>query len=130
VAIAPLPSAPGIVEGVINAHGTLVPVLDIRQRFGLRRAPLTVDQHLVLAWAGRRLVALRVDRALELMAVEDCDIEPADRIAPGAEQVAGIARLADGLLVIQDLEQFLSLEEGERLDAAIPRAPASQDGGH
>ena len=119
VAIAALPKAPPVVEGVINFRGTLVPVLDIRQRFGLRPVPLAPEQHLIIAHAGNRLVALRVDRALDLVVVDEDSIESPVRVAPGTEYVAGIAKLADGLLVIHDLERFLSFEEAGQVDAAI-----------
>lgn len=119
VAIAALPKAPPIVEGVINLRGTLVPVLDVRQRFTLPPALLAPEQHLIIGQTGDRLVALRVDRAVDLVVVDQDDIESAGRVAPGTEYVAGIAKLADGLLVIHDLERFLSFEEAGQVDAAV-----------
>ncbi len=123
VAISRLPKAPPILEGVVNVRGAVVPVLDIRQRFGLPSRPVDPDQHLILAHAGPRLVALRVDRATELVSVDRAAIESPSRSTPGAEYVAGIAKLPDGLLVIHELERFLSLDEAERLDAALAVAP-------
>jgi purine-binding chemotaxis protein CheW len=119
VAISALPKAPQIIEGVINVRGTLVPVLDVRRRFGVPARPVTPDQHLAIARAGARTVALRVDRALDLVEVDESVIAAADRVAPGAEYVAGIARLPDGLLVIHDLEGFLGLDEAAGVDAAV-----------
>ena len=119
VAVAPLPRAPPIVEGVINVRGTLVPVLDIRLRFGMSPHPPTLDQHLIIANSGARLVALRVDRALELVEVEESAIESAASLTPGAEYVTGIVRLSDGVLVIHDLERFLSLDEAREVDGAV-----------
>jgi purine-binding chemotaxis protein CheW len=124
VAAAVLPGAPAIVEGVVNVRGTLVPVVDLRGRFGLPPAALDPAQHLIVARAGPRLIALRVDRALELVRVPDDAIEPIEHVAPGTRLVSGLARVSDGVLVIQDLERFLSLDEGERLDAALSAAPA------
>src|SRR5437870_13646015 len=63
VAIVPLPRAPAIIEGIINIRGTVVPVLDLRTRFRLPAKPVEPADHLVVAWAGERLVAVRVDRA-------------------------------------------------------------------
>lgn len=119
VAIAPLPKAPAIVEGVINIRGRIVPVLDIRSRFGLAPKPLHPDQHFIIAQAGARLVALRVDRAAELLSVSADAIELPGQSTPGVEYVAGIARLPDGLVVIHDLDAFLSLDEGWAVDAAM-----------
>jgi len=124
VASAPLPGAPEMVEGVINARGSIVPVLDVRARLGLPAAEVDPDQHLILARAGPRVVALRVDRAMALLTIPAGAIEPIERVAPGTRLVAGVARLPDGVLVIHDLERFLSLDEGARLDAALAAEPA------
>jgi purine-binding chemotaxis protein CheW len=122
VAAQPLPGAPPIVEGVINVRGALVPVLDIRTRFACPPAAVDPDQHLIVARAGARQVALRVDRALDLVAVAESAIEPAEAVAPGARYVGGLARLPDGVLVIHDLERFLALDEGVQLDTALVAA--------
>ncbi|HWA16570.1 MAG TPA: chemotaxis protein CheW [Gemmatimonadales bacterium] len=122
VSMAPLPKAPPIIEGVINVRGTLVPVLDIRQRFGLPAVPLSASDHLILAAAGLRIVAIRVDQATGLVTVPEEDIDSAEARVPGAELVAGIARLPDGALVIHDLERFLSLDEGNATTAALAEA--------
>ena len=61
--VTPLPRAPAVVEGVVNLRGTVVPVLDIRARFRLPPKPMQHTDHFVVAAAGERLVALRVDRA-------------------------------------------------------------------
>jgi len=127
VAIATLPSAPEVVEGVINYRGRVVPVLDIRSRFGLPPRSLHPDQHFVVAEAGPRLVALRVDRAFDLLDVPLDDIESAERVAPGSPHIEGVARRPEGLVVIHDLERFLSLDEGPRLDAAVRALGGSID---
>jgi purine-binding chemotaxis protein CheW len=124
VAISPLPKSPPIVEGIINYRGTLVPVLDIRQRFGLAPLPLAPEQHFLIVLTDSRPVALRVDRALDLVSIEESLIQPVDPIAPGSEYVAGLAKLPDGLLIIHDLERFLSLQESHHLQAAILEAGA------
>ncbi|MBI2616129.1 MAG: purine-binding chemotaxis protein CheW [Gemmatimonadetes bacterium] len=129
VAIAALPSAPSVVEGVINFRGRIVPVADPRRRFGMPEVPLHPDQHFIVASAGPRLVALRVDRATELVTISREAIERAADVVPAAPYVAGVARLPDGLLVIHDLERFLSLDETARLDLALQGAAGSAPGG-
>ncbi len=119
VAMARLPDAPPLVEGIVNLRGRVVPVLDLRARFGL--APKTIDlsDHLVIARAGVRLVAIRVDHARALVEVGPGDVEAA---ASTGNAVAGVAKLSDGLVLIHDLVTFLSAAEGERLDAAVDAA--------
>lgn len=118
-AVARVPGAPSLVDGVLNLRGTIVPVLDVRQRFGLEPCPLEPDQHFIVAQAGPRLVALRVDRVTDLVEVDAAVIEAASRSTPAADYVAGIATLPDGVLVIADLARFLSLDEAEQLDTAL-----------
>jgi purine-binding chemotaxis protein CheW len=119
VAISALPAAPPVMEGIVNYRGRVVPVLDIRARFGLPPEPLRPEQHFIVAEAGPRLVALRVDRAVELLDVPEGALEAASGAAPGARFTEGFVLLPDGLVVIHDLERFLSLDEGEQVDAAI-----------
>ncbi|MBI4538709.1 MAG: chemotaxis protein CheW [Gemmatimonadetes bacterium] len=119
VAVAALPKAPAIVEGVVNVRGALVPVLDIRTRFSLPSRAVWPDQHFIVASAGARVVALRVDRALDVVSVPAEALESASRVVPGIEYVVGLARLPDGVLVIHDLESFLALEEARQLDSAL-----------
>ncbi|MCA1828651.1 MAG: chemotaxis protein CheW [Myxococcales bacterium] len=123
VATTALPRAPAIVEGVVNLRGTLVPVLDIRARLGFPPEPLDVSNHLVFARLPRKsgraqTVAIRVDRALDLVRVAGEQIEDPRPIV-GAVQAAGVAKLADGLVVIHDLRTFLSFEDAQQLDQAL-----------
>jgi purine-binding chemotaxis protein CheW len=116
VTILQLPGAPPIVEGVIDVRGQVVPVLDARARLGLPPRALAHTDHLVLAWAGARAVALRVDRALELVRVEADAVE---RLADRGH-VAGVVKLPDGLVLIQDLDALLSAGEEAAIDRALP----------
>ncbi len=119
VTITPLPRAPAVIEGIVDVRGRVVPVLDIRARFRLpARGPEHTD-HLVVASAGDRLLALRADRAIGLVRLDPRDVEDAGRVVPAAEYVAGIARLPDGLVLIHDLRTFLSRAETEVLDESL-----------
>ncbi|HEX4384900.1 MAG TPA: chemotaxis protein CheW [Myxococcales bacterium] len=132
VAMTVLPRGPPLVEGVIDLRGKLVPVLDIRARLGLRAHSLALSDQFVIVRvsrggtgqeAGSRVVAIRVDRALELVPVPMSMLEDPRTVA-GAAEVAGAAKLPDGLLLIHDLRRFLSLEEELRLDRALEGSPA------
>jgi purine-binding chemotaxis protein CheW len=130
VAVARLPRCPAIVEGAINVRGRLVPVLDVRSRFGLPAEPLAPSNHFVLVRLGGaqaggievHVAAIRVDRALDLVSVRRDRIDDARSAVPGVEFVGGIAKLDDGLVVIYDLETFLSTDESRELGAALSRA--------
>jgi purine-binding chemotaxis protein CheW len=130
VTVVPLPRAPAVIEGVINLRGKVVPVLDIRSRFRLPAKPLEYTDHLVVAWAGERLVALRVDRATALVRLDASEVEDAKGLVPGAEYVAWVAKLPDDLVLIHDLRTFLSRAEAVTLEEVLPAAePPGNEGG-
>ena len=114
VEITPLPHAPDSVVGMINFQGQLVPVFNLRRRFGLPDRELQLDDQIILAWTARRLVALVVDGAGGV--VEG----PAGE--PGTADRAGTVKLPEGLMVIHDLDTFLSPDEEQTLEAALAAA--------
>src|SRR5690625_3025021 len=97
VAITRLPGAPKIVEGAVDVRGRVIPVLDLRARFGLPAADLSPDEHMILARAGGRMVAIRVDRATRLERVDAEQVEEPARITQPLRHIAGVATLTDGL---------------------------------
>lgn len=119
VAVTALPSAPAVVAGVINLRGDPTPVVDLRARFALPPMPVSTEHHLVIARCGPRKVAFHVDRVIDLISVADSALHPATVVGPGAEHVAGFVTLPDGLIVIHDLERFLTVGEAAALDAAM-----------
>jgi purine-binding chemotaxis protein CheW len=119
VTITTLPNAPVVVEGIINVRGAVVAVLDLRRRFELPARPLDPSEYFVLARAGDRDVALRVDRATELVSLDPADIDQAEQVLSRSRYVAGVAKLRDGLVLIHDLETFLSAAEAATVDQAL-----------
>lgn len=128
VAVTPLPGAPPIVEGIIDIRGELVPVFDLRRRIGLPRKPVATSDHFIVTQAGGRLATLWVDRALTLLELPAEGADPAPEVPSRAEYVAAVVKLADGLVIIQDLLRFLSPSEEATLDGSLhdfasPKAP-------
>ncbi|HEV3261613.1 MAG TPA: chemotaxis protein CheW [Gemmataceae bacterium] len=129
VSLTPLAGAPAMVEGVINLRGQITPVLDIRARFHLPAKTVEPGDHLVVARLGDRRLALRVDRALELLRLGPADIANAEGVLPGVDYVAQVAKLPDGLALIHDLRTFLSAEESGALRRALAQVrPAAEEG--
>jgi purine-binding chemotaxis protein CheW len=121
VEMQPLPQAPAVVVGMINVRGELMPVLDLRRRFGLQTKDLSPDDHFIVADCGGNRVALHVDRAVELLSIQELPIEPLrqDSASPYA---AGALAVEDGVLVIYDLSKFLSATEAATLQLAMRSA--------
>lgn len=120
--VSPLPRAPSAIQGVINLRGTLVPVFDIRARFGLRSRPLKPNDTLIVLQSEGRAQAIGVELVSSIASVSRGSIEQC-RLATGvAEHVAGVVKLEDGNIIIYDLARFLTDTERADLDAALGEA--------
>lgn len=119
VEITPLPGAPAFMSGVINVQGTIVPVVDLRLRFGLPTRQVELDDQLIITRFAGRSMALTVDTTQGVCDCRQEAVTEADDILPDLPYLSGVAKLPDGLLLIHDLEKFLPPHEAQILDEAI-----------
>lgn len=117
--VTPLPLAPSVVLGTLDVEGDVLPVFDLRRRFGLPERPLHPAQQFLLAYAAVSRVALRVDATLGVVERRSSEIAAASRVVPAPEHFVGVIRLEDGLALIQDLARFLTADESDALDRAL-----------
>jgi len=123
VAVRPLPQAPEIVSGVINLQGCIVPVVNVRRRLGLREREMEPSDQLLIVRSATRILAMIVD---SVNSVVDCEMEvfvPIEAVIGGTKHVKGFVKSPGGLMLIQDLDSFLSLAEEQSLGAALSSAP-------
>jgi len=118
VEVTPLPKAPEIVLGIVNVEGQVLPVVNVRKRFRLTERETDLGDQLIIAHTAKRTVALIVD-GVGVAECRDQEVFPVEQILPAMEYVDGVAKLKDGLVLIHDLDKFLSLEEEEALDVAL-----------
>jgi purine-binding chemotaxis protein CheW len=116
--ISRLPQAPEFVLGLINLRGTVIPVLNTRLRFGQPERNLQPDDVFVIARSPHRTVALWADRACGVLQGVSTIVD-SELILPGLRYVEGVAKTPDGLILIHDLDRFLSLDEDHLLDQLI-----------
>lgn len=118
VAVNMLPNPPQIVHGLIDYHGSLVAVVNLRRRLGLPEHPISSDQVFVMVNTQARKLALVADMAEGIV-----PLLPEESVSPrsidAGLEVAGLCRTGDGVLLIYDPEQFLSSGEAIQLDEAI-----------
>ena len=115
--ITPLPLAPDGVAGALDVGGRILPVFDLRRRLQLPERPLRLSDQFLIAQTPRRTVAMVVDLALGLVEAELVDDSAA--LAPQMRHLRGVLSLPDGLVLIHDLEAFLSPTQEDALDSAL-----------
>jgi purine-binding chemotaxis protein CheW len=119
VYLTPLPDAPEIVPGVVNVAGRIIPAINMRRRFRLPERDIALTDQLVIAHTRQRPVALVADAISGIFDYAEPDIVGAATILPGLEYIDGVVKLGDGLILIHNLDRFLSLKEAESLDRAM-----------
>ncbi len=108
-----LPNTPLYVRGVINLRGNVIPVVDVRERFGLSRAKITDLTRIIVVEIGEKLVGLLVDNVYQVVRMPEKNIDPPSELIEGVseEYIMGIGRLQDRLIVILNLGNILFAEE-------------------
>lgn len=123
-----VPGAPSYVAGIVTVRGRVVPVIDLRLRFGLPPAKLTLDTRIIVTESQGRVVALRVDSAREVLQLDIAQHQPAPSVLSERAQgfVHAVHPVGPRLLLIADLPKILgenSHDHSPSLPDALPRLP-------
>jgi purine-binding chemotaxis protein CheW len=115
-----VPRAPAFVDGVINLRGKVIPVVDMRRRFGLPSAEHTRASRIVVVEIGDQVVGIVVDGVSEVLRVSSATVEPPSPVVAGrdSEFLHGIAKLPERLVMLLDLDRVLAREERRALEVA------------
>ena len=118
--ITPVPRAPSFVKGVINLRGRIIPVVDLRDRFGMPEAEPTKETRIVVAESSSTRVGLIVDGVSEVLLLRTESDETTPEVAAGAdaEYLRGIAKLGDRLVLLLELDGLFGLEDQAALAGA------------
>lgn len=115
--ITAVPNAPDFVEGVINLRGRVIPIIDLRKRFGLDCKEHDKATRIVVVKVDEITVGLVVDEVSEVLRIPADTVEPPPPIVAGVESdyIKGVGKLDDRLLILLDLSKTLSKEEKRSL---------------
>jgi purine-binding chemotaxis protein CheW len=129
-----VPRMPEFMRGVINLRGAVVPVVDLRLRFGLGATERTVNTCVIIAevevQGERALLGALADSVQEVVDLEPGQIEPPPRLGASvrAEFIRGMGKREEGFVIILDADRVFSGEElalVQGMGAAPPAAPGS-----
>jgi purine-binding chemotaxis protein CheW len=107
-----VPGAPAFVAGLVQVRGKLVPVVDLRTRFGLGPIERTLDNRVIVVKVGSRVAGLLVDSAREVLRLDETSFEPPpellDHQASGF--VKAVATQANRMLLVVDVPRLIGEE--------------------
>lgn len=112
------PNAPEFVEGVINLRGKVIPIVDLRKRFGLEEKSHSKSTRIIVVKVDEVTLGLVVDEVSEILRLPKDTVEPPPPIVAGieADYIMGVGKLEDRLLVLLDLSKIFSGEEKSSLE--------------
>jgi purine-binding chemotaxis protein CheW len=109
--ITPVPGAPTHVRGVINLRGKIIPVVDLRKRFGLADGESSEAQRIVVVEAGQKRLGMLVDNVSQVIKLPSSVIEeiPEEATSVDENYIRGVGKLESRLVIILDLNRSLLL---------------------
>ncbi len=116
--VTPLPQSIDFVEGVINLRGEVIPVIDLRKRFGLEETERTSESRIIIVEVDGRMFGLIVDSVSEVARLPNKQIQDApEQVAGGRSHlIMGVGKIDDRMLIILNIEHVLSIDEQIALD--------------
>ncbi len=127
----PIPNTPDFMKGVINLRGTIVPIIDLRERFGLESlayGPTTVVIVLnVVSDKGEQMMGMIVDAVSDTYSITDESLRPAPDVGGiiSVDFIIGLATVDDNMIIVLDIDHLLSAEEIETLASASQPSDSS-----
>jgi purine-binding chemotaxis protein CheW len=108
--ITAVPDAPDYLEGVINLRGKIVSVMDLRKRFGDKKATINKQNRILVVEHAGKLAGLIVDSASEVLKIasENVEAPPAAFQEGGLNCVTGLGKVNDRLIVLLDMSKLLA----------------------
>jgi len=132
--ITPVPCRPAFLRGVINLRGRIIPVVDLRCKFGMGLAETTPQSVIIVvqcaSLGGNTPTGVLVDEVVEVVDLSAAQLDPPPVYAGGAletEFVLGIGKIADDVLFLLDIGRVLSTAENQLLADAATGAPPRPD---
>ncbi|EHJ46754.1 CheW protein [Solidesulfovibrio carbinoliphilus subsp. oakridgensis] len=119
--ITKVPRAPEFVEGVINLRGKVIPIIDLRRRFGLSTRDHDKHTRIIVIEINNMIVGFVVDSVSEVLRIPASTVEPPPPVVSGleSEYISGVGKLEDRLLILLDLNKLLSGEERDMLGTSF-----------
>ena len=110
-----VPNAPSFIDGVVFSRGQVVPVVNLRARFGFERMPFDLRTRLIVVQAGARMIGLVADAAREFVSIPPDVIQPPNEALTGmsGRYVDGIASVRDRLILVLNLDRILNFAEAQ-----------------
>jgi purine-binding chemotaxis protein CheW len=110
-----LPRQPDYVRGVLNLRGVIVPIIDLRCRFGQGLTQATPLHIVIIVQIAGKPVGLLADRVLDIVSLDDIQVQPVPKVVQGARQdfLSGLVTIGSTMIALINLQNLLSINVSE-----------------
>ena len=117
-----IPQAPAYLLGVLNLRGAIVPIMDLRLRFGLERENYGDNTVVIVVAIAERLFGIVVDAVSDVVDIDPAAIKPVPDMGAVVDTryLKGLATHVERMVMLLDVEKLMRPEDVETLDAALP----------
>jgi purine-binding chemotaxis protein CheW len=108
-----VPNAPSYVKGVCNLRGSVIPVINLKERLALTQTRDDKNAKIIIINVGKHTVGMTIDGANDVVSINPQDIEPSPSLISGvdAQFIQGVAKISNRLLIILNLERILTVDQ-------------------
>ena len=119
--VTPIPSAPAYLKGVVNLRGVIVPLVDMRVKFGLPTAAYDATTVVVILRVSGRVIGLVVDGVSDVVQLKPSEVRPAPSFGSviDTSYLAGLAAQGERMVMLLDIEKLLSSGDMNLLTEAV-----------
>lgn len=121
VEITDVPGMPDCIRGVINVHGAVMAVINMRCRMGIKDKPETLSDQLIIVKCSDRSYALIVDSVRGVEEIEGSAVTRAEEILPEDGLLSGIVKTPAGMVVLNDPEMLIHYKDDAQVDSVLGR---------
>ena len=125
--VTPIPSAPAFLKGIVNLRGAIVPLLDMRVKFGLAHPRYDATTVVVILRVSGRIIGLVVDAVSDVVRLAPAEVKAAPQLGTIVDGsfLAGVATQGERMVMLLDIERLLSSGEMNLLARAAESAGSS-----
>ncbi|TAJ30973.1 MAG: chemotaxis protein CheW [Nitrospirae bacterium] len=126
-AVTRIPNTPDFIKGVLNLRGAIVPIVDLRAKFGMAKVDTTMFTVIVVVVVRDRVMGIVVDAVSDVLDIAAKEIQPAPNFGTRVDTsfIQSIAKSGDKLITLLDIDRVLSMDEIAQTEAAASQPAAA-----
>jgi len=105
------PEAPNFIDGIMNLRGDIIPIVNLKERFGLANKTYNSNSRIIVIHLDSKFLGFLVDEANQVLSIDESEIDVPPTVLKGKDYISGIGKHGGKMYVVLKLENILSHDE-------------------